>query len=137
MKPTDETLGSLLLVPSPAGCPPDLAVRIAAHNAVATAWQARADRLEADATAGRKAVCERVVSPETNQALLMALGAEWINITKEFHFLLAVRVALVDDIRAVAAAIDQEIIAGMGLEIAAAQKKVKWSGWPWRVAGRG
>jgi len=137
MTPTDDTLGQRLLVPVLAGCPPDLAARITSHNAAAVAWQGRHDRLEANAAAARNAVQERVVSPETAARWLAAVGAEWQDIIKEFRFLLVAREGLVDDIKALAAAIDRKIIESLGPEIAAAQRVVRWSGWPWRVAGRG
>ena len=137
MTPTDDTLGQRLLVPVLAGCPPDLAARITSHNAAAVAWQGRHDRLEANAAAARNAVQERVVSPETAARWLAAVGAEWQDIIKEFRFLLAAREGLVSDINALAAAIDRKIIESLGPEIAAAQRVVRWSGWPWRVAGRG
>jgi len=133
-----ERLGEGLLVRVPTGCPPELAARIEAHNRAAADWRARYDHLDVAGESLAKAARERIAPAESIMAGIAALKADTEDTFKEFHFLLAARGALVEDLYAVVAEIDRRVIFALGPEIRAAEDALRRSGWPWRYpAGRG
>jgi hypothetical protein len=123
--PPPDSLGARLLVAVPAECPAALAAKIEAHNRDVADWQSRLDRLDVDVATLRNVSRERGATHETIMAAIAVLDAERKAVFAQFRELLDDRMVLVKELY------------DRGVEdrapiIAAVQKMLRASGWPWR-----